>query len=303
MKIYILAILFLGCNLFSQDLMKNVEHHYADNSGVKIHYVTIGDGPLIVMMHGFPDYWYTWRNQIEELSKNYKVAAVDLRGYNKSDKPSGVENYSMRYLIDDVVSVIKDAGYKKATIIGHDWGGAIAWQVALNIPQIIDKLIVLSTPHPCGLFREIKDNEEQQKNSEYAKEYQKDKPHNDLTPERLANWVKDDKAKPYYIEAFKNSDIESMLNYYKASFPKQPTKKEEPDTSKSTDNKEIKLVQCPTLAIFGKEDKALLPAGWNGTWNWIDNNFTLVSVPNAGHFVQQDASDLVTKVIKSWLGN
>ena len=182
----------------------------------------------------------------------------------------------MRYLIRDVVSVIKDVGYEKAIIVGHDWGGAIAWQVAINIPQMVEKLIVLSTPHPVGLIRELRNNTQQKKNSEYAEDFQKDNSHDNLTPEKLAEWINDDKAKLYYIKAFENSDIVAMLNYYKASFPKKSgnnsTEKEKPANSN-----EIKLVKCPTLAIFGKNDQALLPAGWNGTWDWIDNNFTLVS--------------------------
>ena len=303
MKKHIIFILFFMMDIsFSQNIINEVKHHYANNDGVKIHYVTLGEGSLIVMMHGFPDYWYTWRNQMTELSRQYKVAAVDLRGYNKSDKPKGVENYTMSHLIGDVVSVIKDAGYSKAIIIGHDWGGAIAWQVAMNVPQVVEKLIVLSTPHPRGLFREISNNKQQQENSKYAKDYQEEESHTELTPEALMKWVKDESAKPYYLEAFKNSDIEAMMNYYKASFPKQPkTKTDETEKTVTQNKNQIKMVECPTLAIFGKNDQALLPAGWNGTWDWIDNSITIVSVPDAGHFVQQDASDFVTKVITSWL--
>ncbi len=301
MKKFFLILLFVfNCKMPSQNIIDKVSHHYADNEGVKIHYVTLGEGPLVVMIHGFPDFWYTWRNQMTELSKSYKVAAVDLRGYNKSDKPEGVENYSMRYLVRDIVSVIEDAGYEKAIIVGHDWGGAIAWQVAINIPKMVERLIVLSTPHPIGLIRELRNNAQQKKNSEYAEDFQKEDVHENLTPESLAVWVKDEEAKPYYIEAFKNSDVQAMLNFYKASFPK-PNKEEKTIEPKTATNDEIKLVQCPTLAIFGKKDKALLPAGWNGTWDWIDNDFTLVSVPNAGHFVQYDAGDYVTSVIVNWL--
>lgn len=298
-KVLLICLLFSFNNTEANELFEQVSHHYAKNDSVKIHYVTMGDGPLIVMLHGFPDFWYTWRDQMKELSKNYKVAAVDLRGYNKSDKPDGVDKYSMRYLVGDVVSVIKDAGYERAIIIGHDWGGAIAWQVAINIPQIVEKLIVISTPHPRGLFRELKKNKEQQKNSEYANEYQKEDSHKSLTPERLADWVADEEAKEYYINAFQNSDIEAMLNYYKASFPKQSRSDNISDTS-NKNKAEIKLVKCPTLAIFGMKDKSLLPAGWNGTWDWIENNFTLVSVQNAGHFVHHDDPNNVTKIILQW---
>ena len=290
--------LFLSPVVNSQSLQDTIEHGYADNDGVKIHYATIGEGPLIVMIHGFPDFWYTWRNQMESLSDNYKVVAIDLRGYNKSDKPMGGENYKMKFLISDVVSVINHFTGGKAVVVGHDWGGAIAWQVAMWHPDLVEGLIILSTPHPNGLFRELKNNPQQKKNSEYAIDFQKPEAHKELTAEGLASWVKDDTEKEIYIEAFERSDFEAMLNYYKASFPKKNSDSNK--TVPSSTNQQ-KKVMCRTLAIFGLEDKALLPSGWNGTWDWIDNNLTLVSVPEAGHFVHHDASEFVTNTIKLWL--
>src|SRR5271163_167586 len=115
----------------SPELEARVENHFADHGGVKIHYVTMGKGPLIVMVHGFPDFWYTWRDQMEALAPNYRVAALDLRGYNLSDKPKGVENYAMPLLVGDVAAVIKDAGASSAIVIGHDWGGIISWTFAM----------------------------------------------------------------------------------------------------------------------------------------------------------------------------
>jgi pimeloyl-ACP methyl ester carboxylesterase len=302
-KIMMLLLIIIEINCLSaQEISDKASEGFIDNNGVKIHYVTEGEGPLIVMLHGFPDYWYTWRNQMEVLSKNYQVVAIDLRGYNKSDKPKGVDNYKMSHLITDVSAVIKHFPQDKAIVVGHDWGGAIAWQVAMWRPELVERLIVLSTPHPNGLFREMNFNKQQQENSRYAREYQKKDASDKLTAEGLAHWVKDEAAKKYYIEAFNRSDYEAMLNYYKAGFPKQVMN----DNNNSRKQKVIitaprKKIKCSTLAIFGLEDKALLPAGWNGTWDWIDNDFTLVSIPGAGHFVQQDASEKVTRIITMWL--
>lgn len=282
----------------SQSLQDRVEHGFVDNDGVKIHYAAIGEGPLIVMIHGFPDFWYTWHEQMESLSDNFKVVAIDLRGYNKSDKPKGVENYKMKFLIGDVVAVIKNFSDGKAVIVGHDWGGAIAWQVAMWRPELVEGLIVLSTPHPNGLFRELKNNPQQKKNSEYAADFQKPDAYKGLTAEGLASWVRDDKEKEIYIEAFERSDFEAMLNYYKASFPKTSTDSTKQVSKPPTQQKKV---MCSTLAIFGLEDNALLPSGWNGTWDWIDKDLTLVSVPGAGHFVHRDSSDFVTSNIRLWL--
>lgn len=283
---------------FAQAKEKNTTFGYAENNGVKLHYATMGEGALVVMLHGFPDYWYTWREQIDVLSKNFQVVAIDLRGYNKSDKPAGVENYTMRHLIGDVAAVIEHFPQKKAVLVGHDWGGAIAWQVAMWRPELVEKLVVLSTPHPLGLFREINNNPEQERNSQYARDFQGKDAHKTLSAEGLAEWVKDENARTKYIEAFKRSDFEAMLNYYKASFP---GKSSASNTAAPAATVPARRVKCPTLAIFGLQDKALLPSGWNSTWEWIDADLTLVSVPDAGHFVQQDAADFVSKTIAGWL--
>src|SRR5215470_15597171 len=110
------------------------EEGFADSGGVKIHYVAAGKGPLVVLIHGFPDYHYTWRWQMPALAKHFQVVAIDLRGYNKSDQPKGVENYTIDKLVGDVDAVVKHFKQKKAIVVGHDWGGAIAWSYAMMHP-------------------------------------------------------------------------------------------------------------------------------------------------------------------------
>ena len=174
---YLLSITFalfvlLNSAVFAQnDVFEQVKHHYADNQGVKIHYVSMGEGPVLIMLHGYPDFWYTWRYQMAELSKDYKVVAVDLRGYNKSDKPNGVENYAMRILMKDVIAVIDDLKLKKATIIANDWGGAIAWQVATFYPGRVERFIACNIPHPSGIRAYLKDNPQ---TGQYAQDFKKD---------------------------------------------------------------------------------------------------------------------------------
>src|ERR1051325_9490007 len=120
------------------DLESRVTHSYVNSGGVKIHYASVGKGPLMVMLHGFPDFWYTWRAQMEALSDKFQCVAIDLRGYNLSDKPKGVENYSARLLVGDVAAVIRSLGKEKAILVGHDWGGLVAWQFATYTPQMTD---------------------------------------------------------------------------------------------------------------------------------------------------------------------
>ena len=127
-----LSIALMAGAVTSNDVFDRVEHGFADNDGVKIHYASLGEGPLVVMIHGFPDFWYTWRDQMHALSGDFQVVAIDTRGYNKSDKPKGVEQYAMPHLLADVEAVIDHLGAERATIVGHDWGGIISWQFAMR---------------------------------------------------------------------------------------------------------------------------------------------------------------------------
>ena len=284
--------LLLGAPCLAAGILDRVSHGYTDSDGVKIHHASLGEGPLVVMIHGFPDYWYTWRHQMEGLAYTHRVVALDLRGYNRSDKPKGVENYDLSLVVEDVAAVVRDFDQDGAVVVGHDWGGAIAWRFAMTHPEMTRKLIILNLPHPRGLLRELANNPEQQENSEYARNPQKEGAHLALDPEKLTFWVKDLAAREKYVEAFGRSDIEAMLHYYKRNYPREPY----------TDfGGEMPNIQCPVLMFHGLKDKALLPPALNGTWQWVDKDLTLVTIPDADHFVQQDAADLVTRTMKMWL--
>src|SRR5271154_138771 len=187
MRFLILPVV-LGASVYASDIESRVTHGYADSNGVKIHYASLGQGPLIVMIHGFPDYWYTWRDQMEALSDKFQCVAIDQRGYNLSDKPKGVENYDVRLLVGDVVAVIKSLGQQKAIIVGHDWGGMVAWQLALNVPTVVDRLIILNLPHPRGLSRELAHNPEQQQHSSYARAFQQPDAASKFSIEQWTGW-------------------------------------------------------------------------------------------------------------------
>ena len=276
----------------NKDLVDRVKHGYVKNNRVKIHYVTLGEGPLMVMIHGFPDFWYTWRHQMERLSDQFQVVAVDLRGYNESDKPKGVENYAMPLLVSDIVAVIRHLSREKTIVVGHDWGGSIAWNLAMKAPNWVEKLIICNLPHPRGLMRELANNPEQRSNSQSARNFQKEGAHENLTAENLADLVSDPEARQKYIEAFNKSDFEAMLNYYKVNYPREPYVEA---------SSPMITIKCPVLMIHGLRDRFLLPGALNDTWKWIEKDLTLVTIPNANHFVQKDAADLVTRTMRMWL--
>jgi pimeloyl-ACP methyl ester carboxylesterase len=267
---------------------------YAENGGVKIHYVVSGKGPLVVMIHGFPDYWATWKPLMKTLNAaGYRTAALDLRGYNLSDKPQGEAAYAMPNLVGDVGAVIKAEGQTNAIVVGHDWGAAVAWNVVLSRPDLVNKLVILSVPHPAGMGRELATNKAQQEGSNYARNFQKAGSEKNLTAEGLAGWVKDPKEKPGYVEAFKRSDFAAMMNYYRANYPKGTEAPATPPT--------FPPIKVPVLVIHGMKDTALNAAGHNGTWDHVQADTTIVMIPGAGHFVQHDAERLVNVTIKDWL--
>lgn len=286
------ALLTTGA--LAQDLPQT-QSVFVEKQGVKLHCMTSGEGPLVIMLHGFPDYWYTWRHQMPPLAQTHHVVALDMRGYNLSDKPEGVENYAMDKLVSDVLAVADHFKQERFTLVGHDWGGAIAWSTAIAHPERVARLIVLNLPHPRGLLRELANNPEQRKASQYAFDFLQEDAARKIRAEDLAFWVSDAAAQAYYKEAFKRSSLESMLSYYKANFPRPPF-----DKSVFGDPPNVK---CPTLLIHGLNDPALLPGALNDTWKWIDNELTLVTIPGAGHFVQQDAADRVARSIKDWLAS
>ena len=270
---------------------------YADNGGVKIHYVVQGQGPLVVLIHGFPDYWATWKPLMKTLNAaGYRTAALDMRGYNLSDKPQGEAAYAMPNLVADVAAVVKAEGRPKAIVIGHDWGAAVAWNVAMSRPELVDKLVILSVPHPAGMGRELATNKAQQEGSNYARNFQKPGSEKLLTAEGLAGWVKDPKEKPGYVEAFKRSDFAAMMNYYRANYPRGTGAELAAAAPPS-----FPPIKAPVLVIHGMKDTALNAAGHNGTWEHVQGDTTILMVPAAGHFVQHDAEALVDRTIKDWL--
>src|SRR5262245_8739257 len=289
---------------FSSDLANLGEDGFADSGGVKIHYVTKGAGLLVVLIHGIPGFWYDWRHQIPALAKHFQAVAIDQRGFNLSDQPEGVENYAIDKLVGDVDAVVEHFWQDKTTLVGHDSGGWISWHYAMAHPDKTDRLVVVNLPHPRCIERELANNPQQQKASDYARHLQqlpsggRTLVHNgvthELTPELYASGFKDEQAK--YVEALRRTSIDGIINFYKANYPRPPYKEQT-----------YPQVKCPVLMIHGLDDMWLMPEALNDTWRYLEQDLTLVTVPKAGHWVHlgpvqsQGAPDLVTKRMISWL--
>jgi pimeloyl-ACP methyl ester carboxylesterase len=277
---------------------------FADSGGVKIHYVTRGTGPLVVLIHGIPGFWYDWRNQIPALAQHFQVVAIDQRGFNLSDQPEGVQNYAFDKLVGDVDAVVQHFGQQQATIVGHDSGGWIGWRYAMAHPDKTERLVIVNLPHPRCLERELANNPRQHKASEYARQLQQlplggrnlvlDGVTAELTPEMYAGGFKDEQ--PKYLEALRRTSIEAIINFYRANYPRPPYQEQS-----------YPPVKCPVLMIHGLEDMWLMPEALNDTWRYVEKDLTLVMVPKAGHWVHlgpvQALADpnLVTRHMVSWL--
>ena len=252
------AILLLAEQVVADDLG---ESGYADSGGVKIHYVTAGKGPLIVLIHGFPDFWYTWRAQMPELAKHHQVVAIDQRGYNLSDKPEGVENYAMDKLVGRRrgrhQAFRAGQGHRRRPRLGRD--GRL--DVRHEYPEMIERLVILNLPHPLGLSANWPTTPPQQKNSQYARDFQKPDAAAKLTPELLAFWVKDAEAR------------KSMSRRSSARRSRRCSTTTRPTTRASRIGRAAESfpqVKCPVLMIHGLGDTALLPGALNDTWKWVD---------------------------------
>jgi len=145
-------------------------HEYADVTGIRLHYVTTGKGKLIMFVHGFPEFWYAWKNQLVEFGRDYQAVAPDMRGYNLSSKPADVEQYQVQYLVEDLRALAERLGHNKFILVGHDWGGVVAWVFAITHPEYLEKLIIINAPHPAVFQRELRSNPAQQQASAYMQQ-------------------------------------------------------------------------------------------------------------------------------------
>ncbi|MBT8372963.1 MAG: alpha/beta hydrolase, partial [Deltaproteobacteria bacterium] len=209
--------------------MADFRSRYDEVNGIRLHYVSRGRGKLIMFVHGFPEYWAEWENQLLEFSTDHQAVAPDMRGYNLSSKPQDVEKYRVTDLIEDLRALAEHLGHKKMILVGHDWGGAVAWSVAMRHPDWVDKLIIINAPHPAVFARELLKNPAQQKASQYMLMLRSAKAEQVLSENnysRLLNvlsqfgskWELTGKDRLKYIEAWSQPGaLTGGLNYYRAS--------------------------------------------------------------------------------------
>jgi epoxide hydrolase 4 len=269
-------------------------------NGVRLHRVEAGAGPPVVLLHGFPEFWWGWRRQLPALAQaGFRAVAPDLRGYNFSEKPSGIAAYRAEALAADVAALIRALGVERAHLVGHDWGGVVAWYVAMLHPERVDRLVVMNAPHPAAFRRALRRGP-QALRSWYAAFFQLPSlPEAALRAGRFRllgrvfaagagrrGVFTEEEIARYREAAARPGALTAMLNYYRAAvrFPRPPTRR----------------ILHPALLVWGERDRALGVELTRGLEPWVPH-LRVERLPEAGHWVQHEAPERVNALLTGFL--
>jgi epoxide hydrolase 4 len=282
---------------------------YLNVNGVRIHYVEQGKGKLVLLLHGFPEFWYAWKDVLPDLGKDHHVVAIDMRGYNLSSMPTSVDDYKIPTLVEDVRAVAQHFGAepspeKKFVLVGHDWGGAVAWQFAYAHPELIDKLVILNAPHPAVFAQLLASNSDQQNASQYFNLFASPQAEQMLSSNDFAflqgavflNWASDE-DKQKYLECW-HRGLTGGLNYYRAAGLHSPMPQALADAQQA--DYRARILQVPTLVIWGMQDHALLPANLDGMSDYVQT-LKIQRFPDASHWVGQEQPAAVSAAIREFI--
>ncbi|HXS59588.1 MAG TPA: alpha/beta hydrolase [Candidatus Sulfopaludibacter sp.] len=310
----------------SNDL-DSLQHKFVNVNGIRMHYVTIesevcdsSDCPLMILLHGFPEFWYSWRHQIPFFAKRFRVVAPDMRGYGETEKPREISEYRIDKLVRDIIELIHSVGKEKAIIVGHDWGAIIGWSIAMIAPSMVEKLIIMNAPHPAiyqkNAFRNLpqmqkswyiffflmqkapekvlsSNNFELLKHMFESSIKRKDKFTYDDIKNYISSWrnVKGEKDKGSNFDG-----ISGGINYYRANLNTEFWE----NLGESIPFPKIK---SPTLLIWGEDDMFLGKELAENTKECIEAPFSMKFISNCGHWIQQEAPDEVNQVMSEFLNN
>lgn len=271
-------------------------HHTVDSNGVRLHVVEAGDPahPLVLLLHGFPEFWYGWRSQIPALVRaGYHVLAPDQRGYNLSDKPAGLDAYNINHLAADAIALIDWAGQEQAFVVGHDWGAGVAWWAAASHPERIRRLGIMNVPHMQAMYEDIRTNPAQILKSWYVGLFQipwladtlltagdaQGAANMLLSTSNPGSFTDEDIA--FYVAAWKQPGaMTAMLNWYRSIVQRPPWPMADP------------MIRMPVLIQWGRNDIALTPELAEKSLKYCVNG-RVIYYPDATHWVQHDKSDEV----------
>ena len=270
------------------------------------------DAPPVILLHGFPESHRTWRHQIADLSRDYRVIAPDQRGFGGSDKPEGVEAYETGKIVADVLAVADALDIKHFTLVGHDWGGAVAWAAALAHPFRVERLVIVNAPHPLVFQKSVIDDEAQRAASQYIRAFRSPLMETGIRAMGLGTFfdksfgshadlskVAPEERQLYLDDWGQEGALTAMLNWYRAAKVEVPAIGEEAKAPLWT-HLPFPHVTQPTLVVWGLKDTALLPVQLEGLHALVDD-LRIVTSATAGHFVTWEEPEIVSSAIRDFL--
>jgi len=287
---------------------------FAKVNGVRLHYVAAGKGPLILFLHGFPEFWYEWKNQLSEFGKDRLAVAPDLRGYNLSEKPESLDQYRISVLVEDVRALANRLSPgRKFVLVGHDWGGGVAWAFAIAHADMLERLVIVNAPHPGIFARLLASDPAQQQASQYMLLFrgaQAEKTLSDNNYALLVNVVlapglksgvftEADKAA--YLKAWSQPGaLTGGLNYYRANRVGPPSPNAPPSSGNLAVDPAQLRVNVPTLVIWGEKDTALLTKNLEGLDQFVPH-LIIRRIPDATHWVVHEKAGEVNGYIGEFI--
>jgi epoxide hydrolase 4 len=289
-----------------------LQHAYADVNGIRMHYAHSGQGKLMLFAHGFPEFWYCWKDLLPAFARDYLAVAPDMRGYNLTSKPTEVTAYAIDTLVNDLGALAKHLGHETFTLVAHDWGGGVAWALAMRHPEWLERLIIINSPHPTIFERELNTNPAQQKASMYTRLFQSPKTEALLSAndfKAMQDIVVTDGLKrghfttadqQAYIAAWSQPGaVTGALNYYRAANMGPPTKPGETARSFETGVKDP-MVRVPTLVIWGEQDPHLMVTNLDGLEAYVPD-LTVRRIPDGTHWVIHEQPHAVMQHIRDFI--
>jgi pimeloyl-ACP methyl ester carboxylesterase len=291
-----------------------VQHAYADlSNGMRLHYAEAGAGPLILFVHGFPQFWYEWIDQMRHFSVDHRTIAMDMRGYGLSSKPAQVSAYKARDLVEDLRLFLDVVGGVPCVMVAHDWGGAVAWSFAAKYPAYLRKLVIINAPHPITFARELLHSSAQRGASSYMTLFRTDKAERVLSENNYARLTRmtldawaanggsaDDADRAAYLAAWSQPGaLTGGLNYYRAS-PLHPPESDNDRTLLASLDAAKFRVSVPTRVIWGVRDPALLIGNLHGLEEHVES-LSVHRIEDASHWVVHERPELTNRLIREFL--
>ena len=324
----VLVMGILPCH--AQSTTSAFTDNYADVNGVRLHYASVGQGPLILFLHGYPSFWYQWKDQMLEMSRDHLAVGLDMRGYNLSSKPTDLESYKVKTLVEDVRQFAEKVGgkNKKFVLVAHDWGATVAWVFAMHYPEMLEKLIIINGAHPFLSEREVRENAAQRYASNYifvfngylapgekpidetnTVEYGTRRAHTGFVDAEVKKGHYSEEDRQRWIDAWSQpGSTTGGLNYYRANHRNPPFNETHPASTiahswsakEVTEGAKSVTIKVPTLVIWGMKDPALLVGHLSGLDKWVAN-LSVKLYPDSDHWVMLDKYEEVAHDIRKYV--